>query len=587
MQDSTGLQRQRQKDGLMIVGIDLGTTNSLVAWLSPEGPQLIPNAMGEFLTPSAVGIDHDGRLVIGRAAKELQVVAPARCATVFKRLMGTDRKVQVANKEFRAEELSSLILKSLKADAEARLKQKVDEAVITVPAYFSELQRKATIHAGELAGFRVRRIINEPTAAAIAYGLHELELERVALVFDLGGGTFDVSVVDQFESTLEIRASAGEIFLGGEDFTRSIASHILTSRRMNYEQVEVRHPLLLARLLHECESAKRKLSNSDSATVRFPASDGTIDESSEPILVQASQLQEWTAGLMAKTRLPLQRALADAGLTCQKIDEVILVGGATRMPQIKALLQETFGKDPRCSLDPDLVVALGAAIQGGLVHLDKAVTDLVVTDVAPFTLGVEIAKNVAGSVRSGYFFPVISRNTTIPISRMEQFFTIDANQPSVTIRLYQGEGRKTEDNLFLGEFELKGIPRGPAGQRIDIRFTYDLNGILEVDAETEAGVKATYVVTRHAQNMTDRQLKEALRNMQDLKSDPREDQANRHLLKKADRLYRELPLEIRKHLEMVIHGFEEALQMQDPSSIELNRTALEQFLDQLDESSEP
>lgn len=568
----------------MIVGIDLGTTNSLIAWLSPEGPRLIPNALGEFLTPSAVGIDNDGDLVVGRAAKELQVVAPDRCATVFKRLMGTDRKVTIADREFRAEELSSLVLKSLKEDAAEFLQQPIEEAVITVPAYFSELQRQATIHAGELAGFRVRRIINEPTAAAIAYGLHELKQERVALVFDLGGGTFDVSILDQFESTLEIRSSAGEIFLGGEDFTRSLASQILISRQMNFEHAELRHPRMLSRLLHECEMAKRKLSTCDTTTVRFPTKEGDINESCDQISVSSSQLEEWTSSLMGKTRLPLQRALADAGLTRHQIDEIIIVGGATRMPQIQSLLRETFGKEPRATLDPDLVVAMGAAIQGGLVHLNKAVTDMVVTDVAPFTLGVEIAKDIAGSVNAGYFFPVISRNTTIPVSRVEQFSTITANQTSVKVRLYQGEGRRTEDNLFLGEFELKGIPRGPAGQQVDIRFTYDLNGILEVEAVAAAsGTKSTHVVTRHAKNMSDMQLKEALRNLQSLKSDPRENQANRHLLKKADRLFRELPLELKKPLEMLIHGFEEALQMQDPAVIELNRTALEEFLNQFDE----
>ena len=568
----------------MIVGIDLGTTNSLVAWLSPEGPQLIPNALGEFLTPSAVGIDNDGKLLVGRAAKELQVVAPDRCATVFKRLMGTDRKVTIADREFRAEELSSMVLRSLKEDAAEFLKQPIEEAVITVPAYFSELQRQATIHAGELAGFRVRRIINEPTAAAIAYGLHELKQERVALVFDLGGGTFDVSILDQFESTLEIRSSAGEIFLGGEDFTRSLANQILISRQMNFEHAELRHPLMLSRLLHECEMAKRKLSTSDTANVRFPTIEGEINEACEQVSVSAGQFNEWTSSLIAKTRLPLQRALADAGLTRHQIDEIIIVGGATRMPQIQTLLREMFGKEPRATLDPDLVVAMGAAIQGGLVHLNKAVTDMVVTDVAPFTLGVEIARDIAGSVKGGYFFPVISRNTTIPVSRVEQFSTIDANQTSVTVRLYQGEGRRTEDNLFLGEFELKGIPRGPAGQQVDIRFTYDLNGILEVEAVASAsGTKATHVVTRHAKNMSDRQLREALQNLQSLKTDPRENQANRHLLKKADRLYRELPLELKKHLERLIHGFEEALQLQDSSVIELNKTALEGFLNQFDE----
>jgi molecular chaperone HscC len=568
----------------MIVGIDLGTTNSLVAWLSPDGPQVIPNALGDFLTPSAVAIDHDGKVLVGKAAKELQIVEPDRCATIFKRLMGTDRLTKIADREFRAEELSSLVLRSLKADAEAYLKQPVDEVVITVPAYFSELQRKATVHAGEIAGLRVRRIINEPTAAAVAYGLHELKQERVALVFDLGGGTFDVSILDQFDSTLEIRSSAGEVFLGGEDFTRSMASHILTSRQMMFEQTEARHPRMLSRLLHECELAKRKLSNSDIATVRFPNTDGAVNESCESIPVSADQMRQWTENLLSQTRPPLQRALSDAGLTRYQIDEVILVGGATRMPQIKSLLTQTFEKEPRCTLDPDLVVAMGAAIQGGLVHLNKAVTDMVVTDVAPFTLGLEVAKHIAGHPTGGYFCPVISRNTTIPVSRVEQFSTMSANQSTITVRLYQGESRKAADNLFLGEFDLKGIPPGPAGQQVEIRFTYDLNGILEVEAKATAnGKKATFVVTRHAQNMSETQIKEAVLRMQELKSDPREDHANRHLLKKADRLYRELPADLRLYLESLLTGFEEALQLQDLSAIEANRTSLEQFMSRFDD----
>ena len=566
----------------MIVGIDLGTTNSLVAWLSPDGPRLIPNALGEVLTPSVVGIDHDDSIIVGRAAKELQVVSPERCASVFKRLMGTDRTVSVAGREFRAEELSAIVLKSLAEHATAILNQPAEAAVITVPAYFSELQRQATIRAGELAGLHVRRIINEPTAAAIAYGLHELDRERVALVFDLGGGTFDVSILDQFDSTLEIRSSAGEVFLGGEDFTRSMASEILKAKKKSFEHVELRHPLLLSRLLLECESAKRRLSDGEVATIRFPGSNGTIDQTSERISVTLEQFQKWTSRLMEKVRLPLQRAFSDAGVNRSQIDEVILVGGATRMSKIRSMLMKTFGKEPRNSLNPDHVVALGAAIQGGLVEQDKAVSDMVVTDVAPFTLGVEVAKDVAGTVRDGYFFPVISRNTTIPVSRVEQFSTMSPNQTSVKVKLYQGEGRRTDDNLFLGEFELNGIPRGPAGQQIDIRFTYDLNGVLEVEA-IASGRKATHVVTRHARSLSGEQLQLALKRMQQLKADPREDQANRHLLKKADRVYRELPLDIRQHLEVLIHGFEEALQLQDPVVIARNKDHLEGFLNQFDE----
>lgn len=571
----------------MIVGIDLGTTNSLVAWLSPNGPQLIPNSLNELLTPSAVGIDRDGKLLIGKPAKELQVVAPDRCATVFKRMMGTDRTVSVADKTFRAEELSSLVLKSLKADAEKFLGQVVDEAVITVPAYFSDLQRKATIHAGQLAGFNVRRIINEPTAAAIAYGLHELKQERIALVFDLGGGTFDVSILDQFESTLEIRSSAGEIFLGGEDFTRNLANQLLVARGLNFEHAETRTPKLISRLLHECEAAKRRLSSGADTVVRFPDNEGQITEKSDSIPVTADSFRTWTASLLAKTRLPLQRAMSDAGLTRQQINDVILVGGATRMPQITEMLTEVFGRVPRCTLDPDHVVALGAAIQGGLVHLDKAVTDMVVTDVCPFTLGVEISKDIAGTSRGGYFSPLISRNSTIPVSRMEDFFTVQPNQTSVNVRVFQGESRRVEENLFLAEFELKGIPRGPARQRITIRFTYDLNGVLEVEAgAADSKTKASCVITRHAQNLTDAQLKQAVAKLQELKADPREDQVNRHLIKRAERIYQELSGDPRRLLESLLGGFEDALALQDPSAIESNREALETFLNHVDSSFE-
>lgn len=572
----------------MIVGIDLGTTNSLVAWLSPNGPELIPNSLGDLLTPSAVGIDHDGRLLIGRPAKELQVVSPDRCATVFKRLMGTDRKVSVADRMFRAEELSSLVLKALKEDAEKHLGQEVTEAVITVPAYFSDLQRKATIHAGQLAGFQVRRIINEPTAAAIAYGLHELKKERVALVFDLGGGTFDVSILDQFESTLEIRASAGEIFLGGEDFTRTLASQILTSRGMNFEHTETRHPKLISRLIHECEKAKRKLTSGGEAEVRFPDVNGETSDSSETLRVSREEFLSWTESLLSKTRLPLQRAMSDAGLTRAQINDVILVGGATRMPQIPGMLREIFGREPLCQLDPDHVVALGAAVQGGLVHLDSAVSEMVVTDICPFTLGVEVAKDIAGNMRDGYFNPLISRNTTIPVSRVESFQTVQANQTCVKVRVFQGESRRVEENLFLAEFELKGIPRGPAGQVITIRFTYDLNGILEVEAAAEGSErKASCVITRHAQNLTPEELRKAIERLQELKADPREDQVNRHLLKWADRVYRELTGDTRRYLEMLITGFEEVLELQDPSAIESHRSTLEMFLKSVDPLHEP
>lgn len=567
----------------MIVGIDLGTTNSLVAWLSRDGPALIPNLTGEMLTPSAVGIDHGGEILVGTAAKELQVIRPERCATLFKRLMGTETVVVLAERKFRPEELSSIVLRSLKRDAEIHLSKIIDEAVITVPAYFNDQQRKATIRAGELAGLKVRRIVNEPTAAAIAYGLHEVGAERIAVVYDLGGGTFDVSILDQFEGVLEIKASAGEIFLGGEDFTRVLAGRMLAQRNQNFEQAEMRFPCLVSRLMRECEIAKKQLSSAESASIRMPDSDGTIRPESKVYTISSSEFRELTDLLVQRTRLPLQRALSDAGLNPRQIHEVILVGGATRMPQVSRMLESFFGRPPHNSLNPDHVVALGAAVQGGLVQRDGRVSDIVVTDIAPFSLGIEVVNDVGGKYRDGYFLPVISRNTTIPVSRVKTVSTVRPGQSEVHICVYQGEARKVADNLLLGEFHVTGIPKGPDGQKIDIRFTYDQNGILEVDAVVEeTGQRFTHLITQNSVGLTESELKSALDKMQALKFHPRDEERNRLALLSADRLYREIHPQQRETLQSLTLEFESAIEQQDPDLIESRRERLMEFISEFD-----
>jgi len=567
----------------MIIGIDLGTTNSLAACLTEHGPTLIPNAHGDFLTPSAVGIDHGGQIIVGSAAKELQVTHPERCTTVFKRLMGTDVSMPLAQRQFRPEELSSLILRSLRIDAEAFLKQPVDEAVVTVPAYFNDQQRKATIRAGELAGLKVRRIINEPTAAAIAYGLHQADVERIALVYDLGGGTFDVSVVDQFEGVLEIKSSAGEIFLGGEDFTRALVGRVLQQRNLPFEQTELRYPCLVSRLMRECEIAKKKLSQAEFAEIRMPERDGTVKEDCDVHTVTAVEFREWTNHLVERTRLPLHRALSDAGLEPRQVHEVILVGGATRMPQVAQMLHAIFGKEARSTLNPDHVVALGVAIQAGLVQRNAGVSEIIVTDISPFSLGIEISNEIAGEYRSGYFFPVINRNTTIPVSRVRTVNTTHADQQMVSVRIYQGEARKVVDNLFLGEFQVTGIPRGPKGQAIDIRFTYDPNGILEVDAiVNETGKKFTHVIKPGAGSLNEAEIKAALEKMQALKFHPRDDEHNRFAMLAADRLYREIPPRLRDQFQSLIQNFESAIEGQDAEMIEIARLTLTAFISDFD-----
>ena len=402
----------------MIVGIDLGTTNSVAAYMTADGPRLIPNALGEMLTPSVVAIDAEGKLLVGRTAKELQVVEPDRCAALFKRYMGSDWTIELAGKKFNPEQLSAAVLRALKEDAEAHLGFPVTEAVVTVPAYFNEHQRKATLNAGRIAGWEVKRILNEPTAAAIAYGMHQSDQDRLLAVVDLGGGTFDVSIVEQFEGTLEVRASSGESFLGGEDFTRTIVARVLESQGIMFERAELDAPRMVSRLIQQCEVAKCLLSGQETATVRVPNKAGDFHDDSPKMTISRQQLETWCAHILARIELPIRRALGDARLNRADISEVILVGGATRMPMFIQHAIDLFGLQPRCRLNPDEVVALGAAVQAGLIAKDRGVGDLVVTDVAPFTLGISISKRLGLERRDGYFLPIINRNTTIPVSRM-------------------------------------------------------------------------------------------------------------------------------------------------------------------------
>ncbi len=571
-----------------IIGIDLGTTNSVAAYMADDGPRLIPNALDETLTPSVVGLDPDGKLLVGRPARELQVIHPQRCAALFKRSMGTDWKAELPGRTFTPEELSSLVLRSLKEDAEAHFGHPVDRAVITVPAYFNDQQRKATLHAGRIAGFKVERIFNEPTAAALAYGFHESREEKLLLIFDLGGGTFDVSVVELFDGALEVRASSGESHLGGEDFTRTLAARVLDQRGEAFERTEMEAPALVSRLIQQCEIAKCRLTRQESASVRVPDRKGEFRDDSPTISVSQAQFQSWTNHILARIELPIRRVLGDAGLKRTDIDEVILVGGATRMPAVVEQVTQLFGKAPHRRLNPDEVVALGAAVQAGLIAREENLKDLVVTDVAPFTLGINVSKEFGMERRSGYFLPIINRNTTIPVSRVERVSTMVPNQTEIVVKIYQGEHRRVENNLFLGEFTVKGIPRGPAGQEVDVRFTYDLNGVLEVEATVvETKQSFTHVVTKHARGLTQEQVAQAVKDMAKLKMHPRSETANRFLLRRAERIYQELPVEERQRLSQMLDGFEAALDMQDAAAIERFREVLQEYLDRHDQGLGP
>ncbi len=547
-----------------LIGIDLGTTNSLVAVFEDGAPRLLLNPHGEELTPSVVGIVDSGEVVVGACARSLALTRPERTVAAFKRWMGEDRSVELGGREFSPPELSSLVLRALREDAEAALGVTIEQAVITVPAYFNQHQREATRRAAQLAGLEVQRIVNEPTAAALTYGFHERQVDQKLLVLDLGGGTFDVTVMEIFEGTLEILSTAGESHLGGEDFTTSLVSHGLSKMGRQLELAELKEPLLVARLREEAEKAKHDIGASEEGTMRLPDTEGCVEDDSERVTVSASEFEEIVAPLVERLRGPTLRALRDADLSPERIGEVLLIGGATRMPVVRRMASELFGRPPRDSVDPDHAVALGAAVQAALVADDRAVDDLVMTDVCPHTLGVEVVKEFGSRQAQGYFLPVLHRNTTVPVSREEIVNTIHDGQTEVIVKVYQGEARKVEENLFLGELAVTDIPRGPAGQEVCLRFTYDLNGLLEVEAFVPATEKKFRTVLRHnAKSLSDAEVAASLRRMQQLKFYPREDLENQRLLAFSSAALKELDRFRRQDLEQKVDMYETSLHLNE------------------------
>ncbi len=558
-----------------IVGIDLGTTNSLCAIFRDGQPVLIPNAHGEFLTPSIVGILDDDQVLVGAAARELRVTRPERCQSTFKRHMGSDRKLKIGDKTFTAVDLSSLVLRSLKVDAEAFLGRRVKEAVITVPAYFNDLQRKATRRAGELAGLRVRRIINEPTAAALTYGFHDRKSDKKLFIIDLGGGTFDVTLLEVFEGSLEIISTAGESFLGGEDFTDRLAATVLKGQGLELEAAEMKSPLLVSRLRQECELAKRRLLDAEEAVIRLPNSRGLIDEGAKTVTLTRQEFATVVQPLLDRVKGPIGKTLRDGRCEPADLEDVILVGGATRMPAMRKFVADYFQREPLCRFNPDEVVALGAAVQAALIADDAAVEDMVMTDVCPFTLGVEVGKEFAMRHMDGYFMPIIHRNTTIPVSCERDVVTVSQNQQEMTIRVYQGEGRRVQDNLLLGQVKVTGIPNGPAGQHVSIRFTYDVNGILEVEAFLPPnGKKFTTVIKNNAQDLTEDEVEATLARMRELKFYPRDDVVNQRLLLFAEKAVGEVSQYDRESLEEALDLFEVSMASGDRVSFASAREGL-------------
>ena len=542
-----------------ILGIDLGTTNSLGAVFRGSGPVMIPNALGQFLTPSVVAVMPDGEIVVGAAARDYRVTHPDRCVSRFKQWMGSDRDVMIGGRRFTPSELSSLVLRSIKEDAESFLQHTVTDAVITVPAYFNDSQRRATKQAGQLAGLTVRRIINEPTAAALAYGYRDKDAEKHIVVLDLGGGTFDVTLMEVFDGSLEIVATAGENFLGGEEFTDRLTADVYSQMGMHIEKAELERPLQVARLRQFCEIAKRQLFDSDAVKITVPDIDGQVSKAPRQIDLTREKFSELSRPLLQRLRGPIQKVLRDGHRLPSEVDEVILVGGATRMRVLQELVASQLECEPHSELNPDEVVAQGAAIQAALITDDAAVEDMVMTDVCPHTLGVECAKEFGARIQDGYFVPIIHRNTTIPVSQEQTLYTIAANQGELLISVFQGESRRVQDNHQLGELVIKNIPPGPKGMPVVIRFTYDIDGILEVEAFVENSDERFSTVIASNQSLSEEELKAARDRMSEFKFYPRDDEWNRHLLNFAERAVGESDPIRRQQLEEAVDLYENAL----------------------------
>lgn len=568
----------------LIIGIDLGTTNSLVGALQAGKPILFPNEVGELLTPSAVGLDDDGSLLVGASAKARMTTHPGLTATCFKRDMGTSRLVPLGRRRERPEALSAAVLSTLKANAEAVLGYPVEEAVVTVPAYFGDLQRQATRDAGTIAGLKVERIVNEPTAAALAYGLHHLDDEIRAVVLDLGGGTFDVTVLEIAEGVIEVQASAGDVRLGGLDFDDALVAYAEKRIHKALGKSVGKRPQAAARLRDACEGIKRRLSDEDRARLvlpRFELDDGR--EHDVEIELSRDEVEGVWVPVMERLRGPVGRALADAEAKGSSIDEVLLVGGSTRMPCVVREFSRLFGRLPRRDLPPDEAVALGAAIQGGLKSGDEAVDDLVVTDVAPFTLGIETASEFANRTVGGVFSPVLERGTVIPASRVEVFVPVEAKQRQIELAIYQGEHATCDANTLLGKLLLP-LPKGKnlIEKQVDVRFTYDLNGLLEVEAIVRSTKERRHVVIQQRPGtLTPGELEAARVAMQRLKFHPREALPNRTALARADALFQELTRERRRRLGDAIAWFRSELDGQDPERIATARERLTALISEL------
>ncbi len=566
-----------------VVGIDLGTTNSVIAWMKEDGTvEVIPNAEGSRITPSVVAFDKNGQILVGEPAKRQIILNPERTIKSIKRKMGTDYKVKIDDKEYTPQEISAFILKKLKKDAESYLGGEVKKAVITCPAYFNDAQRQATKEAGMIAGFEVLRIINEPTAAALAYGLDKKNEEKV-LVYDLGGGTFDVSILEIGDGVIQVIATSGNNHLGGDDFDQRLIDYMAEEFKKQHG-IDLREDRqALQRLRDAAEKAKIELSTKLETEVSLPFI--AVTESGPLHLemrITRALFESLTKDLVEMTRGPIERALSDAKLTPQDIDEIILVGGMTRVPMIQRFIKEIFGKEPNKGVNPDEAVAIGAAIQAAIIAGTEGAKDkdVVLVDVTPLTLGIE--------VKGGLFEPIIPRNTTIPVKKSKIFTTVEDYQTEVEIRVYQGERPIARDNIFLGSFKLVGIPPAPRGvPQIEVTFDIDSDGIVHVSAKDLGSGKQQEMVVTGRHQLSDEEIQKMIEDAQKYEEQDRRMREEIELKNRADDLAyhvertlkehgEKIPADLKTRLENLIRDIREAINQNDIAKVKLLFDELQQ-----------
>ena len=567
-----------------MIGIDLGTTNSLATYIDDNGEiQFVKNEYGNILIPSVVGIDENDGIIVGELAKERRMMNAGETASNFKRRMGTEAKIKVKNRTFDAQMLSSFVLKHLKENAEKQLNEKIDRAIISVPAYFNDKQRKDTKIAAELAGLTVERLINEPTAAALSLGSHILDQNLKFIVLDLGGGTFDVTLLETFENIMEVLSISGDTMLGGEDFTTKICEIFLKNIKLSIADLSRDER---TKLYTKADRAKKLIS------LKNVEIEMEIKGKKYKSEITQENFRETVKPLLVKMKVAIDKALQDGNTDAREIEKVILVGGAVKLGIIEEFVEKYFhkmrgekiyfnnddfienNKLVSIAADPDTVVAYGVGIAVGMKERNKVFKERILTDVCPFTLGTEIVGR--------RFAPIIPRNTTVPTSRSEYFYTIEDYQSQVTVGIYQGESLNIDDNLFLGEF-LLDVPQNLAGKEaINVRFTYDINGILEVEAKVvSTGLKKSKLIVNG--DLSEEEKNEKIKMLEEIKIQSENKNKDKLLLERANRIYAEIVnTEIRNHISEYLENYQKIVVTGDRIRIQKTKKSFSEFLDKID-----